>query len=372
LETNKIDSLHLMIDQLATQARMLENILAASADHIYMYDAAGRYIFANKSGASALGLKPADMIGRNWQELGFPAEIMEPFDVHRRSVMATGQPITAETDFPTFAGPRKYEYILAPIFDDNGRAEAIVCNVRDFTKRKKSEQKLQKTEEGMRALSLQLMHVQEAERRHIARELHDEIGQMLSIIKVNLQQSRRSPNPETHQDLLDRSIEALGQTLQQIRRLSHDLRPSILDDLGLVAALRWFIDYRMNDTGVTPHFSADTTGERLPADMETACFRVVQEALTNILHHARASKVRVNLLHTPERLQLTINDDGAGFDLGAVREKALRGAHLGLLGMQERILSAGGKLRIDTTAGQGCRIDIEFALTPPEEKPNRE
>jgi len=365
MEIDKINNLHHMIDQLAAQSRMLGNILSASADHIYMYDAAGRYLFANKSGASALGLKPADMIGKHWRDLGFPKGIMEPFDAHRRSVMTTGRPVTAETDFPTLEGPRQYEYILTPILDDRGQAEAVVCNVRDLTKYKKSEQKLQKTEEGMRALSLQLMQVQEEERRRIARELHDEIGQMLSIIKVNLQQSRRLPDHETNQNLLDRSIEALGQTLQQIRRLSHDLRPSILDDLGLVAALRWFIDYRMNDTGVAPHFSADTTGERLPVDMETACFRVVQEALTNILHHARASQVQVDLRQTPERLQLTVTDDGDGFDLGAIREKAIRGAHLGLLGMQERILSAGGKLRIDTAAGQGCRIDIEFALTPP-------
>jgi len=353
-----------MIEQLAAQARMLGNILSASADHIYMFDPAGRYLFANKAGAAAMGLRPADMIGKNWRELGLPQNVMGPFDLKRQAVMETGRTMVEEADYPTVEGLRRYEYILTPLFDDRGQVEAVVCNARDFTNRLKMEEKLQQTEGNMRALSLQLMHVQEAERRRIARELHDEIGQMLSIIKVNIQQSRRAPDPETQQLLLDRSIAVLGQTLQQIRRLSHDLRPSILDDLGLVAALRWFVDYRMGETEVAANFTAETTGERLPADLETACFRVVQEALTNILQHARSRRVDLELRQTPASLRLTITDDGVGFNLREVREQAVRGAHLGLLGMQERILSAGGRLHIDAARGRGCRIEIEFSLSP--------
>jgi signal transduction histidine kinase len=247
----------------------------------------------------------------------------------------------------------------------------VVCNVRDITHRKKAEANLHKTEGIMRALSLQFMHVQEVERRHIARELHDEIGQMLSIAKANLQQIRRAPEPEAHAALLDKSIEALGNTLDQIRRLSHDLRPSILDDLGLVAALRWFIDYRMRDTDISPQFFAEADGVRLPTDIETACFRVVQEALNNIQRHASACKVQVDLRQTPRELRLMIQDDGVGFDLPAVREKAFLGGHLGILGMQQRILGAGGKIKINTVPGQGCRIDIVFALHADEKMPNK-
>ena len=352
-----------LLARLAAEARMLGGIMSASADHIYLFDAAGRYLFANAAGAAALGLKPAEMIGRHWRELGLPAPIMERFDFHRRAVMETGRPAVAETDFPTIDGNRKYEYILTPLLDSRGQVEAVVCNARDLTDRRRTGERRPDKEEGMRALSLQLMQVQEAERRRIARELHDEIGQMLSIIKVNLQQSRRTADPETHQELLDKSIDVLGQALQQIRRLSHDLRPSLLDDLGLVAALRWFVDYRMQDTGIDARFQAETTGERLPAEVETACFRVVQEALTNVLKHAGAGQVRVELRQTAARLHLLVSDDGAGFDLRSVREKALRGAHLGLLGMQERIVSAGGRLRIDTAVGRGCRLEIDFDLT---------
>lgn len=370
METHDKANLQGMVDELASQARTLGQILAASADHIYLYDAAGRYRFANLAGAGALGLKPADLIGRHWRQLGFPPEIMDPFDAHRIAVMETGEPVIAEVTFPTREGPRDYEYILTPVRGDEGRVEAVVCNARDITHRKETEVKLQKTEGVLRALSLQVMQVQETERRRIARELHDEIGQMLSIIKVNLQQLRRTADPEAHEALLGKSIETLGQTLQQIRRLSHDLRPSILDDLGLVAALRWFIDYHLQDTGVAPHFAAETTGGRLPAEIETACFRVTQEALTNTLRHARAGEVHVDLRQTPTELRLTIRDDGAGFDLRAVREEALRGSHLGLLGMQERIRAAGGKIRIDTAEGKGCLIEIAFD-TDRMKSPNR-
>ncbi|HRS83047.1 MAG TPA: histidine kinase, partial [Smithellaceae bacterium] len=298
--------------------------------------------------------------GKHWRQLGFPPGVMEPFEAHRHSVMETGTPVTAEVLFPTSSGLRAYEYILTPVRGASGSVEAVVCNARDITHRKETEEKLQKTEGIMRAISLQAMHVQESERRCIARELHDEIGQMLSIVKVNLQQLHRANDPSAHEALLNKSIDAVGQTLQQIRRLSHDLRPSILDDLGLVAALRWFVDYRLQDTGITPHFSAESNGERLPAAIETACFRATQEAITNTLRHARAANVYVDLRQRPEELRLTIRDDGEGFDLRTVMGDALRGSHLGLLGMKERIRAAGGQIRIDAGSGQGCRIEINF------------
>jgi len=262
-----------MIDQLASEARMLGCILAASADHIYLYDAAGRYLYANPAAAKALGMKPADLIGRHWRQLGLPENVMESFETNRHAVMSSGKAVVAETLFPTAEGLRNYEYVLTPVVGERGDVEAVVCNARDITQRKDKERKRQDTEDLVQSLSPQLIQLQEAERKRIARELHDEIGQMLSIIKVNLQQLRRTPDPETHQALLEKSVDALGQTLQQIRRLSHDLRPSILDDLGLVAALRWFLDYRLQGTGIIPNFEANTLGKRFPADIETACFR---------------------------------------------------------------------------------------------------
>ncbi len=204
--------LQAMMDELTFQARTLGNILSASADHIYLFDAAGRYLFANAAGADALGMKPADLMGRHWRQLGFPSSIMEGFEAHRLSVMKTGKKVVGEIVFPTREGPRDYEYILTPVTDGQGRVEAVVCNVRDITHRKQEEGRREQTGEILRALSLQMMQVQEAERRRIARELHDEIGQMLSIIKINLQQLRRANDPETCEALLSKSIDALGQT----------------------------------------------------------------------------------------------------------------------------------------------------------------
>ncbi|HOK06831.1 MAG TPA: PAS domain-containing protein [Syntrophales bacterium] len=229
---------------LAAEASLLGKVLMTSADHIYMFDPSGRYLFANAAGAAALGLKPADMMGRHWRELGFPRDIMETFADNLRRVMETRRPLTAYTDFPTLEGVRRYEYILTPVVSPSGEVEAVVCDARDMTALPGEgvSEREGDGEEGMRALSLQLMEIQEAERRKIARELHDQVGQTLSIIKVNLQQLSRCPDLETQQVLLDRTIAALGQVLDQIRRISHDLRPSILDDLGLAAALKALMD----------------------------------------------------------------------------------------------------------------------------------
>jgi len=276
--------------------------------------------------------------------------------------METRRPLTAYTDFPTLEGVRRYEYILTPVVSPSGEVEAVVCDARDMTALPGEgvSEREGDGEEGMRALSLQLMEIQEAERRKIARELHDQVGQTLSIIKVNLQQLSRCPDLETQQALLDRTIAALGQVLDQIRRISHDLRPSILDDLGLAAALKALMDYRMRDAGIETRFSAVTTGKRLPPDVETACFRVVQEALTNVIKHSGARRCEVSLNQAPRRLVLTVEDDGVGFDLLDARTKAVRGGHLGLLGMQERIVSAGGAFHVEAAAGKGCRLEIVF------------
>src|SRR5262249_13067992 len=138
-----------------------------------------------------------------------------------------------------------------------------------------------------------------------------------------------------------------------VRNLSLDLRPSLLDDLGLPAALRWYLDRQSKRAGFAVTFSADPPDIRAAANLETACFRVAQEALTNIVRHAAARNVRVELRRQDNELQLKIHDDGCGFDVAAAKERAVRGGSLGLLGMQERVLLIGGRIDIDSSTGLG-------------------
>jgi signal transduction histidine kinase/CheY-like chemotaxis protein len=216
----------------------------------------------------------------------------------------------------------------------------------------------------LRILSQQLVETQENERRSIARELHDEVGQSLTAALLNLQALADLPEPATLPARLDDSMALIDRVLQQIRTLSLDLRPALLDDLGLAPALSWLLERQAERAGFSAQFSADQAGERFPAVIETTCFRVVQEALTNVARHARARHVTVGLRRRGAELCLSICDDGVGFDVSAARQRAARGQSLGLLGMQERIGLLGGQMRIDSTLGQGVSIDVRLSLAP--------
>ncbi len=216
--------------------------------------------------------------------------------------------------------------------------------------------------ERLQKLSRRLMEVQEMERHHIARELHDEIGQSLTAVKISLQAIQRVPEAAPLAPALKESMAIVDQTLEQVRNLSLDLRPSLLDDLGLEAALRWYIDRQSQWTGFKVEFVTDLFVPRLPPDLETACFRVTQEALTNIIRHAKASWVYVELQQDDEALHLFIQDNGIGFDVHAAQERATRGSSLGLLGMQERVLFADGQIEIQSSPGNGTEIQARFPL----------
>jgi signal transduction histidine kinase len=225
------------------------------------------------------------------------------------------------------------------------------------------ERERRQTEDALQRLSRRLLEAQENERRAIARELHDELGQALQALKINLQTAQRFPK-ESAQRLAD-SIGIVDHTLQQVRNLSLDLRPSLLDDLGLVAALEWYVERQQQRTGIASHFTAAPPDLHAEPMVETACFRVAQEALTNVIRHAQAQNVWVELRQQGTELHLVVRDDGAGFDVRAARVRAAQGGSFGLLGMQERVELAGGRLDITATPGRGTEIYIRFPQSFP-------
>jgi PAS domain S-box-containing protein len=213
----------------------------------------------------------------------------------------------------------------------------------------------------LKVLSHRLLEVQEAERRLIARQLHDEIGQSLTAVKINLQALQRTLSRSASSQV-DESIGVVEATLERVRSLSVELRPSVLDDLGLAAALRWYVDRQAQRAGLQAHVTADLPEGRLPPEVETASFRLAQEALTNVVRHARAARVEVNLRRDRDALELVIRDDGVGFDVPAAQAQVVRGGSLGLLSMQERVLLAGGEIKIESTPNQGSRVWARFPL----------
>lgn len=213
--------------------------------------------------------------------------------------------------------------------------------------------------ERLRALSRRLVEVQEAERRHLARELHDEIGQLLTGLKLRLSLCKQLSPGETSA-ILDEAQGGVDELLKRVREMSLNLRPSVLDDLGLLAALNWHIERFAAQTGVAVRFTHDGLDHRrFNSDVETAMFRVVQESLTNIARHAGVSEATVSLTSSATILQARIADRGRGFDVAAAL-----GAHssTGLAGMAERLMLLGGTLEIDSAPGKGATLTAILPL----------
>lgn len=214
--------------------------------------------------------------------------------------------------------------------------------------------------ERSKALSARLLTAQEEERRRVAVELHDALGQILTAVKINLQSLERTLAAQPHD--LARAIASVDDAMERVRDLALDLRPSVLDDLGLPAALRWYGDRFARDTWIDVQFSIDAVHGLAP-EIETACFRVAQEALTNVARHAHARRVWVGLHTRDDETELTVQDDGVGFDAAAARERATSGISVGLLGMEERVTSLGGEFTVQSAPGEGTLVSARFPRT---------
>lgn len=221
--------------------------------------------------------------------------------------------------------------------------------------------RLRDTTSQLRALSRRVLEVQELERRRVALELHDELGQSLTAIKINLQAHERFKN-QSPSELNAENIRIVEEALQQVRRLALALRPSVLDDLGLAPALRWLAEQTMMRSGLVVQVHPSLPALRIAADIETVCFRIAQEALTNIVRHAKATRVEIDVRQDGNLLRLSVQDDGCGFDWLAMNQRALAGASVGILGMQERAALVGGQIEVDSSIGRGCTVGFRCPL----------
>jgi len=231
-----------------------------------------------------------------------------------------------------------------------------ILEVEHRAERRRAEEAREEYSRKLKVLSRRLVETQETERRHIARELHDEIGQTLTVAQLNLQAVLAQEGTDTFRKRLQDGLEAVERVLEQVHDISLNLRPSMLDDLGLEPALRWYTKRQAALVGLQVRFMASPMVHRLDSQIETECFRIAQEALTNVVRHAQAKAVVVELDQVDGHLQLRVQDDGIGFEAKGVRKKAVRGASLGLLSMEERAVLAGGGLEIKSVAGQGTEI----------------
>jgi PAS domain S-box-containing protein len=210
----------------------------------------------------------------------------------------------------------------------------------------------------LQKLSHRLVEVQEQERRAISRELHDEVGQILTGLKMTLELTRRLP-PESIDAAFDQAQQQVNELLSHVRNLSLDLRPAMLDDLGLLPALFWHFDRYTAQTKVRVDFKHLSIEGRFAPELETAIYRIVQEALTNVARHSRSDQVTVLLWTTPETICVQIEDQGVGF----TQESVVAAGHSnGLTGMRERAALLGGKLVVESSIGGGTCLTAELPM----------
>jgi signal transduction histidine kinase len=227
-----------------------------------------------------------------------------------------------------------------------------------------SQRKLETANRQLRLLSGKIMQVQERERELLSRGLHDDVGQALTGLQLQLEALRRRATAPADLKGIDDSVQIVGQVLTQVRELSLDLRPPQLDMLGLVAALRWYAERKVAAVpGLTLEFKAGTL-PALHADVETTCFRIVQEAITNVQRHAQATRLAITVAHDDHQLLVTVSDNGRGFDVRGTFERALRGESLGVLNMQERAGMVGGAVEVQSGDGE-TRVIIRLPSAPP-------
>ncbi|HLF20814.1 MAG TPA: PAS domain S-box protein, partial [Bacteroidota bacterium] len=248
---------------------------------------------------------------------------------------------------------------VSPLWKTGEPMDFHVAVVEDISARKQAEEIARTYSKHLMALSKHFLNLQENERRSLARELHDEIGQALTSLKIHLEMSSRT-NVDTAKQNVKDAIRIAGDLVERIRGISFDLRPPILDDLGLVPAIRWHLLEQTGKAGIKGHFTAEPEEIQVSREIATACFRVAQEALTNVLRHSKAKSVDVQLVKRGSNLDVAISDDGTGFDVESAIRRSSAGKSFGLLGMQERVKLVGGDLVILSEQGGGSKIKATF------------
>ena len=235
--------------------------------------------------------------------------------------------------------------------------QLVLAHIHDITKRKQAESEL-------RRLSSRLLNAQEDERRRIAFELHDELGQDLTVLKLHIDSIKRKLHPD--QSALHKAFEDVlrdvSQTIEKVRRISRDLSPSVLVDLGLTAALRWMINSFAKHSNIEISTDIMDTKGLFSTDQQIAIYRIFQEIFTNISRHARATRVSLEIKKEDDKILFLLNDNGIGFDTEQIKTRYAPDKGLGLAAMEERIKMLSGRIEIFSREGRGTRIAFEIPV----------
>ena len=280
---------------------------------------------------------------------------------HWREFFDSGY-LHTETDERRLDGtPMRIEGDYMVIYDEQGWIAGHFGIQRDVTDRYKENEQIRTSREQLRALATRLQKVREEERTEVAREIHDELGQALTGLKLDISWMKsRLPRDHAMMEQCASVIQRIDQTLTAVRRIATSLRPSVLDQLGLAPALEWQGQEFRARTGIEVEMDVSTDGAVIPDELGSSAFRILQESLTNVARHAKATRVTIRLQATPSLLRLEVKDNGVGISTHCL--EATDTKSLGVIGMRERALACGGELDICPNANGGTTVSLRVPL----------
>ncbi|TXT37287.1 MAG: PAS/PAC and Chase sensor-containing diguanylate cyclase/phosphodiesterase [Planctomycetota bacterium] len=361
-----VTKLKLADDALRESEKRFRVLIDQAADSMFVHDFDGKLLDVNRSACESLGYSRDELLTLSVADLetGVPDKALR----EKWESLQSGTPFTVNGRHRRKDGTEFPVEVRVGLIEAGG-VHLILGLVRDVTERKHAEAERQRlyTElrialERTQSLSREVLTAQETERSQIARELHDEIGQVLTAVSLKLHHLKSCCGEESQREL-DAGLSLIDSAINEVRDMSLNLRPPMLDVLGLEPTIRWCVDQHRELAGWQVQLDLRLES-RLSPNLEITCFRVVQAALTNIARHAKASQVDIEIRHSEAELELVVSDNGVGFNSGEIQQRSEQGGSFGLSAMRQRVELAGGTFRIDSSPGfgRGTTIRAYFPL----------
>lgn len=345
-------------DAAALTARFLESVGGTA---VCSLSTLGYVTGWNAAAARLLGLPAEEMLGRHFCRL-YSEQEMRLNAPERELAHAADFGLYEATEWRARAdgSPIRVTWSLARVLGSRGEVTGFLLTMRDVTEAYREQETLRHSLEELRDLASHLHAVREAERGRIAQEMHDELGQTLTCLRMEISALLQDGSPADARETKQLLLGQLDAAIRSMRRLSTELRPRILDELGLSAAVEWQADEFQSRTGIACSLQQPLPEVALDKERSSALFRIFQEALTNVARHSGATRVDVLLAQTPDGITLDIQDDGCGFDPQRSDRRSM-----GLLGMRERAISFGGRVEVASTPGHGTRVRVSIPTPVP-------
>ena len=343
------------------------SITNLTGDIIVKVDREDRWTFLNDGACKFWGKSREELIGSTF------TDYLHPDDREKTAVtvkeIETSKLVTGLVNRQkTPKGWRTVEWNAAPIFDEEGSYVGLQATGRDITKRKRAEEKIEVYQKRLRSLAFELILVEQRERRRMAEELHDSVGQLLALCKIKLGRLgkvRTSPKSAT---LLEEIQDLLEQIIQYTRSLTFRLSPPVLYELGLEAALEWLAQSLYEQQGIQISLEIDSQVKLLDEEFRVFLFRAVRELLLNVVRHAETDRAKVSLCREDKSIRITVEDAGAGFNTAILEAPSGEDRGFGFFSIQEHLKHLGGELSIQSKPGQGTRVSLAVPLKASQKK----